>query len=283
MMERYRKRKKVGGKRWYLVTGIVILLIFLLWALFPEVFANHDIKQSFRPYQMPCRENWLGTNDLGYDIYSELIYAAATTLTVGMTAALISILIGSVIGLFAGFQTGALGSFLNGIINVFLLIPMLPLIVICSAFFGQSLRNIILIIALLGWCSTARAVRAKVRQLKESGFVESLIILGISKRRILFRHILPNVTEVISARYILSVASCMLTESSVSFMGLGDPTAVTWGGMINVAFKRGGFVRGMIHWYLPPGLCITFCSLAFFLLNQYFTSRNNKVNVSYLD
>ena len=202
---------------------------------------------------------------------------------VGMTAALISIVIGSVVGLLAGYSEGIPGDIINGMINVFLLIPMLPLIVICSAFFGHSLRNIIIIIAVLGWCSTARAVRAKARQLKEANFVEALIILGIPKRQIIFKHILPNVTEVISARYILSVASCMLTESSVSFMGLGDPTAVTWGGMVNVAFKRGGFVRGMVHWYLPPGLCITLCSLAFFLLNQYCSTRSVKANVSYLD
>lgn len=277
------KRKRIDMGRAYLIIGILILTVFMFWALFPEMFANHDIKESFRAYQQPNEEFWLGTNDLGYDIFSELIHAAGTTLLVGLTAALISIFIGALVGLFAGYSEGILGDILNGLINVFLLIPMLPLIVICSSFFGQNLRNIIIIIAVLGWCSTARAVRAKVRQLKESNFVESLIILGIPRKQIIFKHILPNVTEVISARYILSVASCMLTESSVSFMGLGDPTAVTWGGMVNVAFKRGGFVRGMVHWYLPPGLCITLCSLAFFLLNQYFTTRSNKSNVSYLD
>ena len=278
-----RKQKQMDVNKAYLFIGILILVIFLLWAVFPGVFAHHDIKESFKPYQTPSAQFWLGTNDLGYDIFSELIHASATTIMVGMTAALISIVIGSVVGLLAGYSEGIPGDIINGMINVFLLIPMLPLIVICSAFFGQSLRNIIIIIAVLGWCSTARAVRAKARQLKEANFVEALIILGIPKRQIIFKHILPNVTEVISARYILSVASCMLTESSVSFMGLGDPTAVTWGGMVNVAFKRGGFVRGMVHWYLPPGLCITLCSLAFFLLNQYCSTRSVKANVSYLD
>ena len=275
------KQSKKGKA--YLIIGVLILAVFLLWSLFPEMFARHDMKESFRAYQKPNNEFLLGTNDLGYDIFSELIYAAGTRLLVGVTAALISIVIGALVGLFAGYSDGTLGDLLNGLIHVFLLIPMLPLIVICSAFFGQNLKNIIIIIAVLGWCATARAVRARVRQLKESSFVESLIILGIPRRQIVFKHILPNVTEVISARYILSVASCMLTESSVSFMGLGDPTAVTWGGMINIAFKRGGFVRGMVYWYLLPGLCITFCSLAFFLLNQYFTTRSNKANVSYLD
>lgn len=277
------KCKQSNKGKAYLIIGVLILAVFLLWSLFLEMFARHDMKESFRAYQKPNNEFLLGTNDLGYDIFSELIYAAGTTLLVGVTAALISIVIGALVGLFAGYSDGILGDLLNGLIHVFLLIPMLPLIVICSAFLGQNLKNIIIIIAVLGWCATARAVRARVRQLKESSFVESLIILGIPRRQIVFKHILPNVTEVISARYILSVASCMLTESSVSFMGLGDPMAVTWGGMINIAFKRGGFVRGMVYWYLLPGLCITFCSLAFFLLNQYFTTRSNKANVSYLD
>ena len=223
------KCKQSNKGKAYLIIGVLILAVFLLWSLFPEMFARHDMKESFRAYQKPNNEFLLGTNDLGYDIFRELIYAAGTTLLVGVTAALISIVIGALVGLFAGYSDGILGDLLNGLIHVFLLIPMLPLIVICSAFFGQNLKNIIIIIAVLGWCATARAVRARVRQLKESSFVESLVILGIPRRQIVFKHILPNVTEVISARYILSVASCMLTESSVSFMGLGDPMAVIWG------------------------------------------------------
>lgn len=267
----------------YLMLGIAFLTVFLLWALFPNLFGHYDIKESFRPYLLPSREHWLGTSDLGYDIFSELIHASKTTLFVGFTAALISIFIGGAVGLLAGYSDGILGDILDSVINIFLLIPMLPLIVIFSAFLGQSLINIILIISVFGWCSTARAVRAKVRQLKEMAFVEALVVLGIPKRIIIFKHILPNIMEIISARYILSVASCMLTEASVSFMGMGDPTAVTWGGMINTAFKRGGFVRGMAFWYLPPGICITLCSLAFFLINQYFNARSKKANVSYLD
>lgn len=211
------------------------------------------------------------------------IKAASTTLMVGFSAALISIVIGSVMGLLSGYLNGVVGEIFNGIINIFLLIPMLPLIVVLSAYFGAANKNIILIIALMGWCPTARAVRARVKQLKQMPFVEALIILGIPHRDIIFKHILPNIAEVVSARYILTVASCMLTEAAVSFLGLGDPVQVTWGGMVNSAFRSGGFVRGLILWYMAPGCCIMLCTLAFFMINQYLDSRTKLLSSNYLD
>ncbi|MEG0778235.1 MAG: ABC transporter permease [Oscillospiraceae bacterium] len=277
------RSKTMRGNKIFLFLGIGILLVFLTWALLPDLFLHYDIKESFRPLQKPSAEHWLGTNDLGYDIYSELIKSASTTLTIGFVSALISIVIGTVMGLLSGYIGGVTGEILNGIINVFLLIPMLPMIVVFSAYFGGGLKNIILIISLLGWCSTARAVRARVRQLKQLPYIEALIILGIPHRDIVFKHILPNIAEVISARYILTVASCMLTEASVSFLGLGDPVQVTWGGMVSVAFRRGGFVRGLVNWYLAPGCCIMLCSLAFFLINQYLDSRTKSVHSNYLE
>lgn len=275
--------KVTGENKTFLFLGVFIILVFLAWALFPGLFLSYDIKHSFSPLQKPSPEHWLGTNDLGYDIYSELVMAASTTLTIGFASAFISIIIGTVIGLLSGYISGAIGEILNGIINIFLLIPMLPLIIVFSAYFGAGIKNIILIIALLGWCSTARAVRARVKQLKQMPFVESLIILGIPHREIIFKHILPNITEVVSARYILTVAGCMLTESSVSFLGLGDPVQVTWGGMVSSAFRGGGFVRGLVCWYLAPGCCIMLCSLSFFLINQYLDSRTNTFYASYLE
>ena len=131
------KCKQSNKGKAYLIIGVLILAVFLLWSLFPEMFAGHDMKESFRAYQKPNNEFLLGTNDLGYDIFSELIYAAGTTLLVGVTAALISIVIGALVGLFAGYSDGILGDLLNGLIHVFLLIPMLPLIVICSAFLDR--------------------------------------------------------------------------------------------------------------------------------------------------
>jgi len=272
-----------GDKKIYLVLGLSLLFLFTIWALFPGVFAPYDIKHSFKPFLKPSSVHFLGTNDLGYDIFSELVHATFTTLTIGLTAAFVTIVIGGVIGLLAGYLQGVSGDILDGVINIFLLIPMLPMVIAVSAFFGSNNRNIVIIIAMLGWCSTAKAVRARVRQLKQMEFVEALITLGMDKKHIIFFHILPNTWHIISAQYILTVANCMLTEASVSFMGLGDVTRVTWGGMISTAFKRGGFVKGQINWYLSPGVCITLCVLAFLWINLYVREKNQLTGESYLE
>ena len=197
-----------------------------------------------------------------FDIFSELVYASSTTLIVGITAALVSLLIGSAIGIMAGFLSGWKGEILDGIVNVFLLIPMLPMAIVVAAYLGPGLNNIILVIAVLGWCATARAVRAKTKQLKQTPFVESLVILGIPKRQIMLKHIFPNLTEIALAKYIMSVGSFMLMEAALSFLGLGDPTKVTWGGMINLAYKCGGFQGA--EQCPPRNLHCNVC-LAFFL------------------
>jgi len=282
----------VNKKRWLkkehkaLYFGLVMMSIFILWSLFPAVFTLHDPKEMFRPWQKISSLHWLGTNDMGYDIYSELVYAASTTLITGISAAFISLVFGTSIGTLAGYSKGWKSELFNGVINIFLLIPMLPMIIVVAAYLGPGTKNIILTIALLGWCSTARAVRAKTKQLKQSPFVESLIILGIPKRQIIKKHIIPNLSDIVLARYIMSVASYMLMEASVSFVGLGDPTKVTWGGMISFAFKRGGFIRGAANWYLTPGICIMLCVLAFYFINAHFEQRAKEVDgegQSYMD
>lgn len=276
----------LSGHNLSFILALLVLSVFLLWAVFPSVFAPCDPKEMFKPWDISSAAHIFGTNDMGYDIFSELIQATAVTLFTGIAAALIALIVGTGIGILAGYLTGWKAEFVNGLIEVFLLIPMLPMTIVLAAFLGPGTGNIILTIALLGWCSTAKAVRAKTRQLKHSAFVESLQGLGLSKNRIMWKHILPNLTDVVLAKYIMSVAGCMLLEASVSFMGLGDPTRVTWGGMINFAYKRGGLARGAVNWFLPPGICIILCVLAFYYINNYIKDRMNRVTVSeqsYLD
>lgn len=222
-----KSKKYFGWLTPSVIIGAFIMAVFAIWTFFPQMVSPYSPKQMFEPWMPMNTEHWLGTNDMGYDIMSELIYAAKTTMTVGITAALISLVVGVIVGVAAGYFEGWIGEVIDGIINVFLLIPMLPMTIILAAYLGTGVQNVILSISLLGWCSTARAVRAKTKQIKHSAFVESLQVLGMSKRLIMFKHILPNVSDVIWAKYILAVGQCMLTEASVSFMGLGDTTHVT--------------------------------------------------------
>jgi len=269
-----------------LYIGISLMSVFVAFSLSPSLIAPYHPKEMFAAWQGISSAHILGTNDMGYDIFSELVYASSTTLVVGITAALVSLLIGSVIGIMAGYLTGWKGEILDGLVNVFLLIPMLPMAIVVAAFLGPGINNIILIIATLGWCATARAGRAKTKQLKQTNFVESLVILGIPRWQIMLKHIFPNLTEIVLAKYIMSVGSFMLMEAPLSFLGLGDPTKVTWGGMLNLAYKCGGFSKGALNWYLPPGICIALCVLAFFCVNYYFEKKASQVegdNRSYLD
>ena len=259
------------------LVGCLILLTFGGVALLAEFLAPHSTSTSFPVFLPPSGTHVLGTNDMGYDIFSELLFASRISLLVGLVAALISVFIGTGVGLLSGYYRGAIGDLMTGIIDIFLLIPFLPLMVILAAYLGPSIWNIILVIGLLGWCSTARVVRAKVLQLREMPFIEAAKAVGLSNRSIILRHIFPNVTEVVAAKFVLSVAGAMLSEASLSFLGLGDPARISWGGMIHYAFKRGGFFNGMWYWYLPPGICIALCTIGFVLLGLYLEAKNNQL------
>ncbi|MFZ5898304.1 MAG: ABC transporter permease [Bacillota bacterium] len=259
-----------AGGRFVGFCGAFVLVIFGLTALFADSLAPHALNVSFTPYLPPSAHHLLGTNDMGYDIFSELLHAARLSLAVGVLAALMSIVVGVAVGLLSGYYKGFWGETLSGLIDVFLLIPVLPLMVILAAYLGASFWNVILVIGLLSWCSTARVVRARVLQLREMPYIEALVALGIPDRVIILKHVLPNTAEVIVAKFVLAVAAAMLSEASLSFLGLGDPSRVSWGGMVHFAFTRGGFVNGMWYWYLPPGLCIAACTVAFTLLGMCF-------------
>ena len=145
--------------------------------------------------------------------------------------------------------------------------------------------SIMMIIAVLGWCGTARVVKARTMQLKQSQFVEALSILGISRSRIIIKHIIPNIREVVLSRYLMSVAACMMMEATLSFLGLGDPTEVTWGRMINLAYKCGGFSRGAYNWLISPGICIMLIVIAFYCISSYIESKSDQVSdaASFMD
>ena len=261
-----------------LIFGAGILLVFGLFTLFPDIFAPYALKEMDRAW-LPCSSaHLLGTNDMGYDILTELIFASRTTLLIGLAAALISLAVGSALGLLAGYLAGWKSGLMDAVIQIFLMIPMLPMAIVIAAFCGKNMFNIILIISLLGWCGTARTVRTRTMQLKQTPFVEMLVILGISKRQIMFRHILPNLREVVLSRYIMSVARCMMLEATLSFLGMGDPTEVTWGRMINLAYKRGGFTKGAYNWLAMPGVCIALIIIAFYCINHYLEAKTSEVS-----
>lgn len=260
--------------------GVAVLLMFAVFAIFGQKIAPYSPRESFDKF-LPCSSGHIfGTNNLGYDIFSQLIVATRSTLIIGVTSAVACLVIGVAIGLLAGYLGGVAGEAVNGFINFFLLIPMLPAAIVIAAYTSGGKMSIILTISLLCWCSTARAVRAKTMSVKNSDYVRSLKSLGYGRARILLRHTLPNVMDVALAKFMPSVASCIMVEATLSFLGMGSVTDVTWGVMIQNAFNYGGILLGKYNWIMAPGGAIMLMQLAIYMINQYIEFRRKIVRES---
>lgn len=269
-------RHGIRRPSWPMLSGLILLAIFLLLAVFAPFIAPFDPWEPGRSFLLPSAEHPLGTNDIGQDILSELVYSTRISLFVGFFAAFVSVAIGTLVGLFSGYLRGAADEVLMGLTDIILIIPALPLMIILAAHTSPSIWNIIIVIGALWWTSTARVVRSRVLQLREMPFVEAARGLGAGDAYIVFRHILPNTLQVISAKFILAVAGAMLTEASLSFLGLGDPLQKSWGMMLNYAFSRGGFINGYWWWYLPPGICISLAVLSFVLMGFWLEEQDRR-------
>lgn len=247
--------------------GVAILAVMCLIAILAPYIAPYDPKHmGWTPFLRPSPEHLLGTDDMGKDIFSQLLYASRISLMVGFAAASVAIAIGVVVGLCAGYFRGWLEDLLMGATDLFLLIPGLPLMIILSSYLGPSIVNVVLVIALLWWCTTARIVHSRVLQVREMPFIESTKAMGFTDRYIMFRHVLRNAKDAIIAKWSLAIASAMMAEAGLAFIGLGDPFQISWGGMISNAFNRGGFAMDLWWWYAAPGALICITALAFFMI-----------------
>lgn len=261
-----------------IIAGSVILLFFAFIAIFAEQLMPYDMSQLFSPYQRPSVEHLLGTNDIGQDILSELILGTRVTLLTGTTAAFFVILIGTAIGVIAGYLGGIADKVLSALTSVFMAIPSLPFTIVLVTFLEPSIWNIVIAICLTSWTSTARVVRSKVAELKEQPFIKIEETLGQRKGYIMVRHLLPNISEIILMRSTLAVSSAMLTEASISFMGLGVYNQKSWGSILYYAFRRNGVVANFYWWYVPPIVCISLCIFAFVLIGYYGVGSSGRID-----
>lgn len=253
--------------------GALVFPAFLLMAFFAPYLAPHDPWKRYEPYLGPSWDHPLGTNDMGNDILSEIIFGSRVSLGVGLGSAIIATLIGTIFGASAGYFRGWVDDMLMGITDIFLMIPQIPLVIVVAAFLKPSSITITLIMGLLWWTSLARIVRARVLQVREMAFVEAAKVTGFSDMHIILTDVLPNTIHVIMPKFMLTVASAMIAEASLSFLGLGDPNAKSWGMIINFAFSRGGFLNGCWWWYMPPGICITLSVLSLVTMSLMLEER----------
>ncbi|MCK4261700.1 ABC transporter permease [bacterium] len=256
--------------------GLSILLFFILMALFaplmPRINSIYKPMTGFDPEVSgsfpPSKTHFLGTDYLGRDILSQLMKGAQIALAVGLTAAFTSVLIGTVIGLVSGYFGRLTDTILMRITDIMLTLPGLPLIIVIASAIGkQSVWIIVIIIAILGWPSTARVIRAQVLSLRERPFIEAAKVAGASSPRIIFRHITPNILPLSFLYMTFGVTGAILAEAGLSFIGLGDPSVVSWGMMLQWCFTTGHTFRAP-YWVLPPGLCLSLLTFAFYLIGR---------------
>ncbi len=255
------------------VVGLVLLVLAVLMAVFAPVLAPYNPKAPVQVtiddiYAPPSRAHLLGTDDAGKDVLSNFIYGSRVSLTVGFFAAFIAIAIGGVIGLVAGYAGGRVENGLMRFTDIMLVIPDLPLAVVLVALTKPSLLNIIFVIGILGWTGTARLVRSQTLSVKERKFVLRARAIGAGSGHIIRRHILPLVLPLMVANTVLVISLAILNESTLSFLGLGDPTTLSWGQMLNFAFTRGAMSAGAWWALVPPGVGIVWVVLGCTLLGQ---------------
>ena len=250
------------------------MILFVVWvALFAPLLAPYDPDAPIRVtvddiYAPPSPQHPLGTDDAGRDVLTNLIYGSRVSLTVGFFASFISLCIGGAIGLTAGFFRGTAENLLMRLTDILMVIPDLPLMIVLIALLGRSLWILILVIGILGWTGTARVVRSQTLSVRERRFVHRARALGAGSAYIVRRHVFPLVFPIMVVNAVLVVSAAILNESTLAFLGLGDPTRLSWGQMLNFAFRRGAMVAGAWWALLPPGLAIIWVVLGLTLLGN---------------
>ncbi|MEO5860645.1 MAG: ABC transporter permease [Pyrinomonadaceae bacterium] len=244
--------------------GASIAAIFILMAIFAPWIATHDVtvQDLADRFASPSSEYWFGTDSLGRDVFSRVVFGARISLEVGITVVVVSGVIGVFIGAIAGFYGGWVDRFLSGyVFNVFLAFPGLLLAIALVAFLGAGLGKLILALCIIGWVGYARVMRGQVLKVREYDFVQAAKALGASNMRILFTHILPNSIQPLIVQASLGMAGSVLSEASLSFLGLGiPPPAPSWGTMIEEARN---YFATYPHTLFFPGIAIALTVLAF--------------------
>jgi peptide/nickel transport system permease protein len=256
--------------------SLAILALFVFMAIFGAVLAPYDPNASSTDVLAPpSTSHVLGTTEVGADVFSQLLVGARVSIVVGFSAAVISALLGASVGLIGGYFGGTTDKVFDAFENWFLVIPQLPLMVVLARLLNPSLFVLVMVIGLTSWAGTGRVVRSQVLTLKERAFVERARALGASDWHIIRRHILPNALPLIFANTVLIVAVAILAEAGLSFLGLGDPTHISWGTMLENGFDAGAPSAGAWWYIVPPGLCITVLVFAIGLLGYVFEQHIN--------
>jgi len=266
---------KLGMLGAFLVFSAIFVAVFApLLTPYAPTDTIRDANGRGMTFAPPSVHGPLGTDDAGRDIWSQLVYGARISLTVGFLAGFMAMFVGSLFGIMSGYFSGRVDNVLMRITDILLVIPDLPLMLILVATIRQMDLRIsptsvlIVVIGLLYWTSTARLIRSQVLTIKERQFVDRARAFGAGDWYIIRKHILPQIMPLIVANTVLILSTAILIESGLAFLGLGDPTKPSWGTMLNFAFDRNAVTNGAWWFYLPPGLAIVWVTLGCVLLGN---------------
>jgi peptide/nickel transport system permease protein len=261
----------------FAVVGVIIYAVIGLVAIFADQLVTHDPLQIlFTPEggladNLPISaEHYLGTTNMGRDIYSQLILGTRSAIVVGLSAAFVVVVIGTLVGLLSGFFGGVVDMILMRAADVALGIPFLPFVIVLAGFLEPSLWNVVLAMALLVWPTTGRVIRSQVLTLRQRAFVEAARVSGASDMRILFVHVMPNILPLALVYGSISIGWAILTEASISFLGFGPSDSISWGTMLQDAYISQALSRGWYRWFVPPGICIILIVVAGFFISRGF-------------
>jgi peptide/nickel transport system permease protein len=254
------------------MVGLGVLTFFIAVALLAPVLASSSglevTKATGGILEGPNSHYWLGTDDSGRSVLTELIWGARISIFVGLLATVVSMVIGTLVGLSSGFFEGWAGAVLFRVTEWFLVIPFVPFALVLASVLGRSLLVIAIVISMAAWPSTALLIRSQTLSIKERAYLERAKVLGSGRGHQMGRHVLPNVMPMVFANTTLTVAVAILLESTLSFLGLGDPTRVSWGSMLDDAFTVGAMTTGAWWFIIPPGVCVVLVVLSFTLIGQ---------------
>lgn len=259
--------------------GLILLVVVILLALLAPVLVPREtldvINVTARSNQPPSGEHPLGTETLGRDVLGMLLWGTRISLLVGFAATAVSMVIGTVVGMAAGHFTGWTQAVIMRIIDFFLVIPGLVLAIVLSSVLGASVVTIIVAIGVTSWAATARVVRAQTLTIESRPYIERSKALGAGDGHILGKHVLPAVMPLVLANTTLTVGSAIISESTLSFLGLGDPLTISWGSMLKTALDTGAASAGYWWQVLPPGVAIVLVVLCFTLVGRALESVLN--------
>ena len=254
------------------MAGLAILAVFVATAILAPILIPESAidvtKATGGRLDSPSWSYPLGTDESGRSMLLLLAWGTRISLTVGLAATVISVVIGTLFGIMAGHFRGFGGHALVGVTDWFLVIPFLPLAIVLATVLGPSTMNLIIVIGITSWAGTARLIRAQTLSIEGRPYLERSRALGAGNWHQMTRHVLPNVFPLVLANTTLTVAIVILSETTLSFLGLGDPLAPSWGSLLDRAFSSGAVSSGAWWYVLPPGICVVLVVLAFTLVGR---------------